>query len=28
MQMAGLRVLLTKCTFAEDDEDIDSHNKV
>ena len=27
MQMAGLRVLLTKCNFAEYDEEIDSHNK-
>jgi hypothetical protein len=28
MQMAGLRVLLTKCNFADDEEEIDSHNKV
>jgi hypothetical protein len=28
MQMAGLRVLLTKCNFAEYDEEIDSNNKV
>jgi hypothetical protein len=27
MQLAGLRVLLTKCNFSDFDEEIDLHNK-